>query len=71
MLKPGVWARSRDTAVEEAEKAQAKIVEQVSQKVVDISKFRNEKGEFLMPFSTMFPKKSGKNIDTGARGGRA
>jgi hypothetical protein len=71
MLKPGVWARSRDTTVEEAEKAQAKIVEQVSQKVVDISKFRNEKGEFLMPFSTMFPKKSGKNIHTGARGGRA
>lgn len=71
MLKPGVWARSRDTAVEEAEKAQAKIVEQVSQKIVDISKFRNERGEFLMPFSTMFPKKTGKNIHTGARGGRA
>ncbi len=38
-------------------------------KVVDISKFRNEKGQFLMKFADCFPSRPGvKNPHTGVRG---
>ena len=68
MLKPGVRARSRDLSEEVAEIPAIKVEDK---KVIDISKFRNSAGEYLLPFEDMFPKRIGKNVHTGKRGGRA